>query len=156
MIHTTINTADIAKWIVGAVLSIGTLIQISPIKINPWSAIVRWIGKELVGEQIAKLDKRMDNLEKSLEAQQIAFEKKLDEDGRDRAISRRYRILRFGDECTHNQPHTREMWDQAFEDITAYERYCAEHPGFLNEKTKLTEQIIRNAYQEAVNNNTIL
>ena len=34
-----------------------TLIEITPIKVNPWSAIAKWFGKVFNGEVLNKLDK---------------------------------------------------------------------------------------------------
>ena len=39
------------------------LIQIAPVKINPWGALARWIGKAINGEVLDKLgrvEKRLD------------------------------------------------------------------------------------------------
>ncbi len=152
----TYDINEIIKWAGGAVVVLASIVQISPIKINPWSAIARGIGNALVGEQISKLDKRMDKIEDTLKEQQSAFAASVDEAGRDRAETRRYRILKFGDECTHGQPHTAEMWNNVLDDITEYERYCTEHPEFKNQKTVLTDKLIKDAYHEALKNKCVL
>ena len=40
----------------GALLVLTTLIQISPLKIDPWGAFARWIGRALNGDVLKKLD----------------------------------------------------------------------------------------------------
>ena len=40
----------------GALVILITLVQIAPIKVNPWSAIGKMIGKALNGDVIAKLN----------------------------------------------------------------------------------------------------
>ena len=40
----------------GALVILMTLVQIAPIKVNPWSAIGKMIGKALNGDVIAKLN----------------------------------------------------------------------------------------------------
>ena len=47
----------------GILLILMTLVQIAPIKINPWSAIAKLIGRAINGEVLKKLDsveKRLD------------------------------------------------------------------------------------------------
>ena len=40
----------------GILLAVLTVIQIAPIKINPWSALAKAIGRAINGEVIAKVD----------------------------------------------------------------------------------------------------
>ena len=40
----------------GVLLAAMTLIQVAPIKVNPWSAIAKAIGRAINGEVIAKVD----------------------------------------------------------------------------------------------------
>lgn len=123
----------------GIVLVAMTLIQISPIKLDPWSAIARAVGRAINGEVIAKVDQ----LERDL------VEMKADQEERD-AINCRSRILHFGDETIHGVRHTKEHFDQILRDITAYERYCDDHPDFENNTTVLTSQRIKNIYEDCL------
>ena len=52
----------------GVLLVAMTLIQVAPIKVNPWSAIAKAIGRAINGEVIAKVDQ----LERDLEAMTAA------------------------------------------------------------------------------------
>ena len=79
----------------GVLLAAMTLIQVAPIKVNPWSAVAKAIGRAINGEVIAKVDQ----LERDLVAMKAAQEE------RD-AISCRSRILHFGDETIHGVRHT--------------------------------------------------
>lgn len=123
----------------GALLAAMTLIQVAPIKVNPWSAIAKAIGRAINGEVIAKVDQ----LERDLEAMKAAQEE------RD-AISCRSRILHFGDETIHGVRHTKEHFDQILRDITSYERYCDDHPHFENNTTVLTSQRIKDIYEDCL------
>lgn len=115
-----------------------SLVQIAPIKIDPWSSFIRWIGKILLGEINAKID----SLDKKIDA----LEKK--EDMRD-AINKRVRILRFEDELQRGQLHTKDSFDQVLScDITDYEKYCREHPEFKNNQTEATVTHIKKVYAE--------
>lgn len=114
-----------------------SLIQIAPIRIDPWSSFVKWIGKLMLGELTAKVD----NLEKKIDA----LEQK--EDRRD-AINKRVRILRFEDELQEDKRHSKDSFDQVLSDVTDYEEYCEEHPKFRNNQTAATVEHIKKVYSE--------
>ena len=56
----------------GVLLVAMTLIQVAPIKVNPWSAVAKAIGRAINGEVIAKVDQ----LERDLEAMKAAQEER--------------------------------------------------------------------------------
>lgn len=123
----------------GILLVTMTLIQVAPIKVNPWSTIAKAVGRAINGEVIAKVEQ----LERDLEGMKEAQEE------RD-AISCRSRILHFGDETIHGVRHTKEHFDQILRDITNYERYCDSHPNFENNTTVLTSQRIKDIYENCL------
>lgn len=151
-----------------------SLIQISPIKINPWSWIGGWFGKifgvKALDEKVTKLEEKVDNVENkfdnlenkvvSLESKVDAIEEKMNgldnkvdtvEDKIDlnQAITSRVRILRFGDELRRGIEHSKEAFDQVLEsDIKDYSIYCDSHKDFENDKTVITTQIIRETYRK--------
>ena len=122
---------DIIKSPGGIIFIVLTLVQIAPIKINPWSSIAKFIGHALNGE-----------IRELLNA--------------DKADTRRYRILRFNDELLHNQRHTREHYNQILDDITEYEQYCTSHPDYKNNKAVLAIENIKSNYKNCVTNNSFL
>ena len=123
----------------GALVAVMTLIQVAPLKINPWSAVAKAIGRAINGEVIAKVDQ----LEQDLK------DMKADQEERD-AISCRSRILHFGDETIHGVRHTKEHFDQILRDITTYERYCDNHRNFENNTTVLTSKRIKDIYEDCL------
>lgn len=133
------------KWGSLGFLALLSLIQIAPIKINPWTAIGRWIGRAINGEVIEKVN----NLEKKLEI----VDAKHDES---EAKSSRVRILRFGDELYQGRRHSKEHFDNILDDITEYETYCKTHPDFKNERTKMTEKIILDQYEKCTQEHSFL
>lgn len=116
-----------------------TLIQISPIKVYPWSWFARLLGRAINAELIAKVD---------------AMEKKVDKlharDGEKDAIDQRNRILLFGDEAVRGVKHSEEHFNQILEDITDYEAYCDAHKDFKNEKTVITSARIKDIYKRCL------
>lgn len=122
-----------------------TIIQIAPIKINPWSWVARAIGRAINAEVIAKVEKLESDLQdlKGHTAEQTAKEC-------------RVRILRFGDEILHDVRHSKEHFDQILLDITDYEMYCKEHPEFKNNMTALTTSRIKSTYEQCLEDHSFL
>lgn len=116
----------------GSVLLIAlTLVQVAPIRINPWSTIARVIGKALN----ADLNEKMDANE---------------------AKTARYRILRFDDEIRHKIRHSKEHFDQIIEDVDTYERYCQDHPRFPNGKAVSATDNVKRTYEKCKAENSFL
>ena len=121
----------------GLLIALLTLIQIAPIKINPWSAIAKTLGRAINKEMMDKLeslDKEMKQLR--------------DATALESALNCRVRILHFGDETLHGQKHTKEHFDQILRDIDKYEHYCSTHPEFENNVTVLTSARIKEIYRK--------
>lgn len=121
----------------GLLIALLTLIQIAPIKINPWSAIAKALGRAINKEMMDKLeslDKEMKQLR--------------DATALESALNCRVRIIHFGDETLHGQKHTKEHFDQILRDIDKYEHYCSTHPEFENNVTVLTSARIKEIYQK--------
>lgn len=126
-------------------LILATLIQIAPIKINPWSWLAKNIGKALNGEVVEKVD----SLERNVEKLRSECEERA-------ATNCRTRILHFGDEILHNVKHSKEHFDQILLDITYYEQYCNNHPHFKNNVAVATIKRITEVYEDCVENNEFL
>lgn len=122
-----------------------TLVQIAPIKLNPWSWIARAIGRAINAEVIDKVDKletKVENIKKNTEEHE--------------AKSARVRILRFGDEILHDVKHSQEHYNQVLLDITEYEEYCRQHPEFRNNVTGITTKRIMATYEKCLKDNSFL
>lgn len=134
-----LTTGQFAGGIALLLAVASTIIEISPIKLNPWSWIAKKIGRAINGEVLEKVDK----LEKDIEDMRKV------EDERD-AKSARIRVLRFGDEIIHDVRHSKEHFDDILNDISEYDRYCDEHPDFKNDRMKLTAQLIKDTYRKCM------
>lgn len=141
-----------ATWGAIALIGVSGVIQVSPIKINPWSKLARMVGNAINQEISAKVDR--------LEAEITSIKKDSEdreakEDERNACIARQ-RVLRFGDEVRHGQNHSEEHYNDILEDITSYEAYCDTHPHFKNQKAQSTIKIIVKAYERHMQNNDFL
>lgn len=129
-----------------------TLIQIAPIKFNPWSSIAAAIGnafnKNLIKE-INEVEKQVADITKDV--------KQLDEKVKEEyAINARIRILRFGDEISHGRNHSRDHYQQILGDITMYNQYCIDNPLFKNNITKIASTRIEEEYIKRDKTNSFL
>lgn len=129
----------------GGLILLLSLVEISSIKINPWSALGRGIGRAINGEVLAKVS--------ALETDIQSIKDDIEEQA---AVECRARILRFGDEVLHNDRHSKDHFDQTLRDIAKYECYCKDHPDFENNVTELTGQRIKEVYMRQLHDNDFL
>lgn len=144
----TLSTVSVGQALTGGVTVVALVsvfIEITPVKINPVSKFLAWLGRKINSEVIAKVDR----LETEVQAMRKA-------DGEQEAINCRYRILRFGDEVKHGTRHSQEHFEQILADIDAYEIYCKDHKDFKNNKTKVTTERILDVYRKCVETDDFL
>jgi hypothetical protein len=115
----------------GLLFIVLTVVQIAPVKVNPWSKIARAIGKALNGEVLDNLDE-------------------------EKANTRRYRILRFDDEIRHKVRHTEEHFNQIMEDVDYYERYCKTHQNYENSKAVSAIKNVKQTWEKCKAENSFL
>lgn len=91
--------------VIGAV----TLVQISPLKLDPWKWIFKQIKNFLVGDLVDSV-------------------KDLSKDFLDEKINnKRWHVLDFSNSCRQGNRHTKEEWDHCLEELSWYEDYCEKH-----------------------------
>lgn len=129
----------------GFIVLLMTIIQIFPIKLDPWSWLFRKIGK-IMNEEI---DTKVNSLEKGLTKLQISCDERAMNDCRTR-------ILRFNDEILHKQLHTKEHFDQILVDISNYEMYCSEHKDYKNNIANLAIKHVKDTYNNCEADGTFL
>lgn len=134
----TLPWKEIFGWISGVLCAASVFVEIAPVKINPVSALLKWIGKRMTGDVLA----RVEELEAKTEEQN--------------AVNCRVRILRFGDEIRREVRHSMESFDQVLSDIDTYERYCETHRSFKNNKTAATTAKIKQVYLQRMDSNDFL
>ena len=95
---------QVIEWIgnhLGTVIVLGSIfIQITPIKINPWTTIFQWIGKTITDNACSKIDGiivKITNLENEMKGNE-----------KDRI---RWEILSFANSCRSGHKHTKDEFD---------------------------------------------
>ena len=135
----------------GAVVVLLSVIQLAPIKINPWSAFWRLlsrgfsaVGRALNADVLARLDAleqgQKENSEHLQEHIRIADERRADDT--------RANILHFNVELIQGLPHTREDFIEVLTEIDKYEDYCQTHPRYENNRAVCAIQNIKRVYAQ--------
>lgn len=165
-------------WITLIIVLLFSLVEVSKIKINPWSAIGRGIGKFLgvkeVKDKVDAVDKKVEDSDRKLEEleQKVStvqadvdtiktkvnqVEGKVnevkDEADEREATTVRTRILRFSREIEDGIEHDKEMWDHTMADIKTYDEYVDTHKSFKNGITEPTTEVLKAQYIERLKEN---
>lgn len=128
-------------WIGGILFVLSWVIQIVPVKINPWTWIARKIGKAVNKELLDKVDK----IEADVSAMQSCINEKNAKDAR-------ARILHFGDALIYypDREYSKDRYDEVLVCITEYMQYCDNHPTFKNHMTEATIGLIEERYRQCL------
>lgn len=144
--------AEAFGGIAGIIVVLSIFIEITPIKLNPVSSFLSWVGKRANRE----LSDRFDKLDNRLITLETRFGLMESERSEHNAINSRIRILQFGDEIRRGMKHSEENFNQILSDIDEYERYCDTHKEFKNNKTVQTKEKILETYSKCVDENDFL
>ena len=136
----------------GALFIIATIIEIAPVKINPWSKLAKMFGNAINSDVI----KQLDEVKIDLKALKERDTKQDAEREMDKALDARRRIIQFADEIRRNMRHSEEHFNGVFNDIKFYKNYCREHPTFENDKAVSSISIIEDVYHKCIIGNTFL
>ena len=121
-----------------------TIIQIAPVKINPWGAIAKAFGRAINAEVLKELAEMKATQKETREK----LEAHIDMDDERMADVHRTRILHFNNELLRDIDHTKEEFTEVLAEIDAYELYCREHPEYPNNRAVLAIKNIQEVYME--------
>lgn len=107
-----------------------TLVQVAPVKLDPWTALARALGRALNGDVLRELGDTKAKLEAHILADS------------------RSKILGFNRELLQHQKHTREDFIEILGVIDSYEDYCKNHPDYKNSRCIHAVRNIGRVYDE--------
>ena len=110
------------------VISLLTLVEFAPIKINPWGKLFKWIGKMINGDVMEDVK----NLKRDFEET--------------KAQDKRWHILSFANSCRNGKLHSREEWEHAISELREYEEYTDKKKiqnGVIEEDVKYLRELYR-------------
>ena len=125
----SLTGGQIAGWGLAALIALLSIIQISPLKLNPWDNLLGWFGKKLNGAT----EKRLEHVEKQIQQMWIN--------------NHRFAILTFARECRSDISHSSDEWTNVLNVAEEYEKYVTENKvtnGIITQDTAY----LRRLYQE--------
>ena len=128
-----LTTGELAGWGVVALLLLLSLIQISPLKINPWDSILGWLGRKLNGKELKILQGEVAELRKQVNGMWVS--------------AHRQAILTFARELRGGIEHSTDEWSNVLSLIDEYEVYC-EKNHIANGVVKQDSIFINGMYQD--------
>ena len=143
---------DLLMYGGGAAFVLLSIVEIAPIKINPWSALAKWLGRAFNAEVI----KTMNEIKESQKETSEKLENHIKADDQREADKCRARILKFNNELLRGIPHTKEDFIEALKDIDDYERYCKEHKDYENGRAVHAIANIDRIYDDRLKKNDFL
>ena len=135
-----------------------TLVEIVPIKINPWSGILKWIGKVVNAEDrknIADISVKIDNMRENQTRIEETVAEMKHEIEEDKAKEKRWHILDFVNSCRHGRTHTREEWNHVISELADYETFT-ERKGIKNGVIEEDAKYLRKLFQQNNDTNNFL
>lgn len=126
------------------VIALSAIIQIAPIKLNPWSSLFKWIGSKINEDLNKKVDKLTEDVN------DLSSQRK--EDEKDRI---RWEVLDFANSCRNGQKHTKDEFQHIIALNDKYNKLLEE----TNDKNGVFEaeyEYIQTLYKERQEKNDFL
>ena len=130
---------------------LASLIQITPIKVNPWDKIFGWIGKKMnkdVSDQVKEVRSEVKQVRKDLDTH-------IQDDKREKLEVQRRDILEFANACMNGRKHTQEQFTFVIKKCDEYEKYIEDNNLKNGEISSAIEEI-RRLNSKCRQNNTFL
>lgn len=121
----------------GTAVALLTMVQITPIKINPWSWLAKHIGNALNADVLSEVKETKKRLDDHIKM-----------DDQRNADLLRSRILQFNCELLNEKHHTREDFIEILAVVDDYESYCKTHEEYRNNRCTHAVANIKRVYDE--------
>lgn len=126
------------------VLIFSIFIEIVPIKINPISSILKWMGKVInkdTNEKLLNISSKLEDVSERIDKIEIN--------------DMRSAILDFANSCMNERRHTKEEFEHIIDLHTQYED-TIKSKGLTNGRVDLAFKYISDLYIKCLNENTFL
>lgn len=141
MINILLDNAD---NLVSIIAIVSVFFEITPIKINPISSLLKYIGAKLNEDVIAEVTSMKDEIKK--------IDDKVDQNEIDRI---RWEILDFANSCRNQKKHTREEFLHIIELNQKYHKIIDEK-GIENGQIDIEFAFIKRLYNRCLEENSFL
>jgi hypothetical protein len=146
---------ELEKYIPLIITALLGLIEITPIKLNPISAFIRWLGKNFNYHSDKQAVEQLKSLTQDISTLRTEIDKlnlKVDGNEIDRV---RQTILDFADALRHGDKFSREKFHSIVDLNKKYHDIITEH-GFTNGVIDNDYKYIEMKYQECLKDNSFL
>lgn len=130
--------------IVSIILFVGIFIEITPVKINPLSFIIKWIGdcfNRDTRDKLHSISLQLDDVSNRIDKIEIN--------------DMRTTILDFANSSMNNRKHTKEEFEHIIDLYTSYEKIIGDR-GMKNGRIDLAYQYISDLYTTCLRENSFL
>jgi TolA-binding protein len=155
----SLTVGQIAGYLACIAAALSVFFEITPVKINPVTSLLHWIGKRInspVLTRLSDVESQITALESQITTLNYDLRKLRGNIDEQEAINCRIRILQFADDLRLNKRHSKDRYDQIISDIDTYEKYCKSNVDFKNNKTGTADRLILDCYAQCMENNDFL
>lgn len=148
---------EIAAWLV--TLGLPTLIQLSPLKINPWSFVWKILKKTWKGfcrSMNAEVLAELSDVKRTQQETKAKLENHIKMDDQREADKVRASILHFNNELLREIPHTKEEFVETLSKIDWYNDFCKTHEDYRNSRAVHAIANIERVYDERLKKHDFL
>lgn len=139
----TINVPEVTgttSFIFTIVIIAMTIIQITPLKINPWDFLLGWVGDRMNSHILKKVETLDEKLTEHID------------ESRDSSVKRkRERIIGFVEDGMNGKRYTKEAFENIIAECDEYERYIEKYKK-KNGVIEATMKEIRERYAKHLHN----
>ena len=124
---------EILAWCIA--LGLPTIIQLSPLKLNPWSMLgkaLKWLWRAFCRSLNADVLDKLEQLETAEKSTRDTLEAHIKLDDEREADKVRSSILHFNNELLRDIPHTKEEFVEILAKIDWYNDFCETHKDYRN------------------------
>lgn len=140
----SLTIGELATYAVLICTGLSTFIEISPIKINPMTALFKWVGDKINGPLVEKLEQQSKTLE--------TIRDNVDDNEIDRI---RWEILAFANSCRSGTKHSQDEFDHII-DLNEKYHQILKRRDLKNGKIDLEYEYIVAIYKKCQDKNTFL
>ena len=148
---------EIIAWCVA--LGLPTLLQISPLKINPWSWLgkaLKWLWRAFCRSLNADVLNKLSTMERDQKETKDKLESHIKLDDEREADKVRASILHFNNELLRSIPHTKEEFVEMLSKIDWYKDFCETHKDYKNSRSVHAIANIERVYDERMKKHDFL
>lgn len=121
----------------GGLIVLLSLVEVAPVKFNPWSWLAKHLGNALNADVLAEVRETRKRLDDHVKV-----------DDQRNADLLRSRILQFNCELIEDRKHTREDFIEILTVIDSYEDYCHDHPEYKNNRCTHAVANVKRVYDD--------